>query len=132
MGRHCNYCNSIRPNERFSGRGHKIGLCMDCAKLPKETLRDIKDSAFLENVLLNQSNISKGNIKTLEEIAKKSVNLSEKANLISEIGRIFPHKKKRIAKLYQKRKDLFDKLVRYSLIEDFQGNQETEFEHSEA
>jgi hypothetical protein len=105
---------------------------MDCAKLPKETLREIKDSMFIESVLLNQSNISKGNIKALEGIAKRSANLSEKANLISEIGRIYPNKKKRIAKLYQKRKDLFDKLVRYDLIEDYHVNQETEIEQDQA
>ncbi len=132
MGRLCYYCNRIRPNERFGGRGHKIGLCSDCAKLPKDTLRDIKDSIFIESVLLNQSNISRGNIKTLDGIAERSTKISEKAKLISEIGRICPHKKKRIGELYKNRRDLFDKLVEFGLIEDYNRNSEIEFEEIEA
>ena len=32
-GHFCWCCGRIRPNERFSGRGHARHLCRDCAKL---------------------------------------------------------------------------------------------------
>ncbi len=36
---HCWWCcGRDRPNERFSGKGHRRHLCTDCAKLGKEEL----------------------------------------------------------------------------------------------
>jgi len=29
-------CGRHRPNERFSGKGHRDHLCKDCSRLPKE------------------------------------------------------------------------------------------------
>lgn len=46
-GHFCWCCGRIRPNERFSGRGHARHLCRDCAKLGtaeiayRQTVRDI-------------------------------------------------------------------------------------------
>jgi len=120
MGRYCRFCGSTRPNEKFSGRGHKIGLCRDCAKLPKEIRQKIEDENFIYGVFLNQSNISKANIATLQIIEQRNTDdISEKAKLIAEIARLFPQKKKRIGMLYHKRKDLFDKLVQFYFIDDF-------------
>lgn len=35
-GHFCKVCGRIRPNEKFSGRGHTIHICKPCAKKPKE------------------------------------------------------------------------------------------------
>ena len=37
-GHYCWCCGRRRPNERFSGRGHRQHLCRDCKKLGKEEL----------------------------------------------------------------------------------------------
>ncbi len=37
-GHFCWCCGCIRPNEKFSGRGHSRHLCKDCQKLGKEEL----------------------------------------------------------------------------------------------
>ena len=37
-GHFCWCCGRHRPNERFSGRGHRNHLCKDCSKLGKEEL----------------------------------------------------------------------------------------------
>jgi hypothetical protein len=37
-GYFCWCCGQIRPNERFSGRGHARHLCRDCAKLDQADL----------------------------------------------------------------------------------------------
>ena len=37
-GHYCWCCGRLRPNERFSGRGHRRHLCKDCSKLGKAEL----------------------------------------------------------------------------------------------
>jgi hypothetical protein len=37
-GHWCWCCGRHRPNERFSGRGHRRHLCKDCSKLGKQEL----------------------------------------------------------------------------------------------
>lgn len=37
-GHFCWVCERIRPNERFTGRGHARHVCRDCAKLGSEEL----------------------------------------------------------------------------------------------
>lgn len=37
-GHYCWSCDRMRPNEKFSGRGHARHLCKDCARLGKEEL----------------------------------------------------------------------------------------------
>lgn len=35
-GHFCKVCGQIRPNEKFSGKGHAAHICKICAKKPKE------------------------------------------------------------------------------------------------
>jgi hypothetical protein len=37
MGHYCRICGRTRPNEKFSGKGHRTHICKDCARMPKET-----------------------------------------------------------------------------------------------
>ena len=37
-GRYCRCCDQRRPNEHFSGRGHRKHVCKDCMKLGQEEL----------------------------------------------------------------------------------------------
>lgn len=37
-GHYCWCCGCIRPNEKFSGNGHRRHLCKDCKKLGKEEI----------------------------------------------------------------------------------------------
>jgi hypothetical protein len=37
-GRFCWCCGRMRPNERFSGKGHARHLCRECSKLGREEL----------------------------------------------------------------------------------------------
>ncbi len=36
MGHYCKICGRVRPNEKFSGKGHKNHICKECARLPRE------------------------------------------------------------------------------------------------
>ena len=35
-GHFCKICGAIKPNEKFSGKGHKNHICKSCSKLPQE------------------------------------------------------------------------------------------------
>jgi hypothetical protein len=35
MGHYCRVCRRTRPNEKFSGKGHRTHVCKDCVRLPK-------------------------------------------------------------------------------------------------
>jgi hypothetical protein len=67
MGRYCKICKRDRPNENFSGGGHKNCICKKCQKLPKDELSSIRAMDELLG-FWNQSNISKLNIKRLDQL----------------------------------------------------------------
>lgn len=43
MGHYCRICGRERANEKFSGKGHKIHVCKDCMRLPKEERQAIEE-----------------------------------------------------------------------------------------
>ena len=59
----------MRPNERFSGHGHKIHVCKKCARLPKEK-RDAIEQQDAIFGFLRQKHISARNVATLEKWAQ--------------------------------------------------------------
>lgn len=116
MGHYCKICDCIKPNEKFTGKGHKIHICKECSKIPKQE----RDSILQEEELwqfLNQSNISRKNIKRLNVLSlSENKNISISAQLILEIARVKPTKKKRLKYLASNRKDLLHRLEETGLI----------------
>jgi ribosome-binding protein aMBF1 (putative translation factor) len=55
MGHYCRICGRERPNEQFSGKGHKIHVCKRCKARPKSERQAIEDKddifAFLARPL---------------------------------------------------------------------------------
>ena len=43
MGHYCRICGRERPNEQFSGKGHRIHVCKHCQRLPNSQRRTIED-----------------------------------------------------------------------------------------
>jgi hypothetical protein len=41
-GHFCRIGGSLRPNEAFSGKGHRTHVCKKCADLPKEEREEIE------------------------------------------------------------------------------------------
>ena len=117
MGRFCRICKRMRPNEKFSGEGHKIHLCKDCQTLPKDKRRLIEIKDELYNFML-QSHISEKNLKRLETLSKHNDKyISRTAELISEMALITPYKRKRISRLLKSNKQLLKKLSESGLLE---------------
>ena len=118
MGHYCRICGRSRPNERFSGRGHRIHVCKACQKLPRAEREYIEIMDELSG-FLDQSNISPKNLIRLAKLCEYSdPKVRDRASLILEIARVKPHKRRRIKFLARYDRDLLDRLIR----EEFGGD----------
>jgi hypothetical protein len=106
VGHYCRICQRTRANERFTGRGHRDHICKDWQRLPREDRDRIErlDELF---GFLRQSNISAKNITRLETLRQNPAkDISELANLLLEVARVKPDKRRRWSFLAQHRPDL--------------------------
>lgn len=116
MGHWCKICNRVLPNEKFSGKGHKNHICKKCAKLPKEKLEEIDQKNEIFGYL-RRSNISKKNMARLKKLSTSpNEKIAELACIVFEIGRVKPHKRRRLKFLARNHKDLLRKLDETGLI----------------
>ncbi len=125
-GHWCSVCGGVKPNEAFSGRGHRDHICKKCQKMPKAKRQEILDRDFIWSVM-EQSNISKGNIGNLERIAATyGGELGERGAALVEMAKVKPHKRKRIKWLRETRRPLFLELVRLGLAEEWHDEHGTD------
>ena len=116
MGHYCRICGRTRPNERFSGKGHRIHVCKECARRPKAE-RDAIEQADEIYHMLAQSNISKKNISRLTLLSESpNPRTAELAALVLEVARVKPGKKRRLKVLAKERRDLLQRLEETGLI----------------
>jgi hypothetical protein len=116
MSHWCRICGRTRPNEKFSGKGHKNHICKECSRKPKEELYKIDQSVEIFNYL-EQSNISKKNIVRLEKLAgSQNQEISELAKIVLEVARIKPHKRRRLRFLARENRQLLSKLESSGMV----------------
>jgi len=116
MGHWCRICGRTRPNEKFSGKGHKNHICKECNRKPKAEIDEIDQTEEIFNYL-NQSNISKKNISRLEKlVCSQNKEISELANIVLEVALIKPHKRRRLKFLAKENRQLLAKLKNSGLI----------------
>jgi ribosome-binding protein aMBF1 (putative translation factor) len=116
MGHFCRICGRSRPNERFSGKGHRTHVCKECARLPKEERAAIeqKDEVF---GFLRQSHISSKNVARLNELVKsKDEEIAHLAGIVLEVAKVKPYKRRRLAFLAREHRDLIERLEERGLI----------------
>jgi hypothetical protein len=116
MGHYCWVCGRTRANERFSGKGHARHICKECQQLPREdrdrvqALRDI-------DAYTDQRNISAKNKSRLKTLCRSSSEeVRQKAQLVLEVARAAPHKRKRRAVLARQSPELLNRLIEQGLI----------------
>jgi len=115
-GHYCRICNSRKPNEAFSGKGHRIHVCKKCALLPKEKREEIEYKDEIFNYL-RQSHISDKNTSRLRKLAlSHNEEIAELAGIVLEVAEIKPYKKKRLKELASRRRDILNKLEETGLI----------------
>ena len=116
MGHWCRICGRTRPNEKFSGKGHKNHICKECSRKPKEEIDEIEQTEEIFNYL-KQSNISKKNISRLQKLScSQNKEISEYASIVLEVALIKPHKRRRIKLLEKEHRPLLAKLKDTGLI----------------
>ena len=115
-GHYCRFCGRRRPNEAFSGRGHRDHICKQCSQVPKKERDAIEQSETVFNYL-RQSHISERNIEHLEQLVEsENENIAELANIVLGVACVKPYKKKRLRVLARERRDLLEKLDETGLI----------------
>lgn len=116
MGHYCRICGATRPNEAFSGKGHRTHVCKKCAGMPK----DARDAVEQEEEIfdyLRQSHISKKNIARLKVlVSSENPRIAELAAIVHEVALVKPFKTHRLRVLAKERKDLLRKLDETGLI----------------
>lgn len=116
IGHYCRICGRYRANEKFSGKGHKIHVCKDCARLPVEERRAIEQEDEITG-FLKQSNISQANIVRLKTLAASpNSEIARLSRLVLEIARTHPQKKGRLRFLAREHKDLLAQLEETGLM----------------
>ena len=116
MGHYCRICGRTRANEKFSGNGHRIHVCKDCARKPKEERDAIEQEEEIYQ-FLTQSNISQKNRARLKALSHaKNPRIADLAGLVLEVAQVTPGKRRRLKVLAKERSDLLNRLEETGLI----------------
>jgi hypothetical protein len=123
MGHCCKICGRERPNERFSGKGHKIHVCKLCQAKPKAERRALEDHDDIFG-FLEQSHMSEKNVIRLGQMAKSdNPQIAGLAALVLEVAWVKPYKTRRQKFLAQKHPELLRKLKDTNLVaHDWDGD----------
>jgi hypothetical protein len=129
VGHYCRICGRIRANERFSGKGHRIHICKECSRRPREERETVEHEDEICGYL-RQSHISEKNVERLEILAvSANPRIADLAQTVLEVARIKPYKRRRLQVLARERKDLLQKLEETGLIWAHHDGEIMEMEH---
>ncbi|MCF6286351.1 MAG: hypothetical protein L3K26_14340 [Candidatus Hydrogenedentes bacterium] len=116
MGHYCRICGRSRPNEKFSGKGHRNHVCKKCQQRPKAEREAIEQQDEIFGYL-KQSNISDRNMKRLQELAEsENPRTGRLAQIARDVAIVKSHKRRRLKVLAEKRPDLLAALEETGLI----------------
>ena len=116
MGHYCRICGHERPNEQFSGKGHKIHVCKRCKARPKGERQAIEDKDDIFG-FLKQSHISERNVARLQQMTKSdNPQVANLAAIVLEVARVKPYKTRRLKFLAERHPELLGKLRDTNLI----------------
>ena len=116
MGHWCRICGANKPNERFSGKGHKSHICKQCVSKPKGEIDEVDQKEEIFGYL-KQSHISAKNIGRLNNLsASKNADIAKLARIVLEVAKVNPYKKRRLKVLARERRDLLEQLKETDLI----------------
>jgi ribonuclease HI len=110
VGHYCHLCGRSRPNESFSGRGHRSHVCKECQRLPRA---DRKRSEELNELygFIAQSNISEKTVRRLETLCQASDDLMrELADAILQVAHLYPRKRRRYVRMSREHPLLLNRL----------------------
>ena len=116
MGHYCRICGRERPNERFSGKGHKIHVCKRCSAKPKSERQAIEDTDRIF-AFMQQSHISERNVARLKTMTKaENPKFASLAAIVLKVAMVKPYKTRRLRFLAKMHPDLLRNLEETGLI----------------
>jgi hypothetical protein len=116
MGHYCRICGRERPNEQFSGKGHKIHVCKRCNAKPKSERQAIEDTDTIF-AFMQQSHISERNVARLKTMAKsENSRVASLAAAVLKVAEVKPHKTKRLKFLAKMHPEILRNLEDTGLI----------------
>src|SRR6516162_6914534 len=116
MGHYCRICGRKRPNEQFSGKGHRIHVCKRCKAMPKRKRQVIEN---LDDIFrfTRQSHISEKNVARLEQMAKsENPQVASLAAIVLKDARVKAYKTRRLKFLAQRHPELLQELQDAGLV----------------
>jgi hypothetical protein len=125
MGHYCRICGRERPNEQFSGKGHRIHVCKRCKAMPKSRRQVIEN---LDDIFrfMRQSHISEKNVVRLEKMVKsEDPQVASQAAIVLKVAKVKPYKARRLRFLAQRHPELLQQLQDAGLILAYSWDSET-------
>jgi len=116
MGHYCRICGRERPNEQFSGKGHRIHVCKRCKAMPKSERQVIEniDDIFR---FMRQSHISEKNVVRLEQMVKsENPQVASLAAMVLKVARVKPYRTRRLKFLARRHPELLQELQDTGLV----------------
>ncbi len=116
MGHYCRICGRQRPNEQFSGKGHRIHVCKRCKAMPR------RERQVIENIddlfrFMGQSHISEKNVARLEQMVKsENPHVASLAAIVLKVARVKPYKTRRLKFLARRHPELLQQLEDTGLV----------------
>jgi hypothetical protein len=110
MGHYCRICGRERPNEQFSGKGHRIHVCKRCKAMPKSKRQVIEN---LNDIFrfMRQSHISEKNVACLEQMVKsEDPQVVSRAAIVLKVAKVKPYRTRRLKFLAQRHPELLQEL----------------------
>ena len=116
MGHYCRICGRQRPNEQFSGKGHRIHVCKRCQAKPKGERRVIENMDEIFR-FMRQSHISEKNVVRLEQMVKsENPQVAGLAAIVLRVAQVKPYRTRRLKFLAQRHPELLRKLEDTGLV----------------
>ncbi len=118
MGQYCWMCGRVKPNEAFSGKNHGRHLCRECARVPPEVRKSTRRLDALWSMLFRQRVISAKNIRMATEwAADRDSEVVALAQIVAEIGRVCPGRKRRMQKIRDRHPNLWARMTAAGVID---------------
>jgi hypothetical protein len=116
MAHYCRICGRERPNEQFSGKGHRIHVCKRCNAKPKSERQVIEDKDDIFG-FMHQSHISQRNVARLEKMTKsENPQVASLAAIVLKVARVKSYKTRRLKFLAQMHPELLRSLEDTGLV----------------
>ena len=116
MGHYCRICRRERPNEQFSGKGHRIHVCKRCKAMPKSERQVIENMDEIFR-FMRQSHISEKNVARLEQMIKsENPQVASRAAIVLKVARLKPYRTRRLKFLAQRHPELLQGLEDAGLV----------------